>query len=351
MKKFLKVLAIVLLSIIGAFALFVAVLSILEFRPADVEDLTVESAKNGTQKVEKGEELSLLCWNIGYAGLGKEMDFFMDGGTMSNPGSKDIVERYLSGIDSTIDGIDPDLVMLQEVDSSSSRTYKIDERKVLGEGYDYSSFALNYSCLFVPIPFPPMGTVHSGLYTMTDDLVMDEAQRYSLYCPFSWPVRVFNLRRCLMASYLPIEGSDKYLVLVNLHLEAYTEGDGRDLQTRQLLSLLEKEYEKGNYVIAAGDFNQFMPGSREIYPKTNSDWETVPIDDTLVPEGWTFAYDLSVPTCRSLNQAYDSTDENFQYYSIDAMILSPNINVLDFETIDEHFENSDHNPILLKFSI
>ncbi|MCR5760690.1 MAG: endonuclease/exonuclease/phosphatase family protein, partial [Sphaerochaetaceae bacterium] len=131
MKKFFKILGIIVLAIVALFVIFVAVLSILEYRPKDVESLTVEKTGESTEKVEKGKEMSLLCWNIGYAGLGKEMDFFMDGGTMSNSGSKDIVERYLSGIDSTIDGIDPDLVMLQEVDSSSSRTYKIDERKVL----------------------------------------------------------------------------------------------------------------------------------------------------------------------------------------------------------------------------
>lgn len=349
MKKFLKILAAIISAIIILFLLFVAVLSILEYRPKEVEQLTVESNASGAGKVELGKEMTLLCWNIGYGGLGKEMDFFMDGGTMVKPESKEIVEGYLKGIDNIIDSFDPDLVLLQEVDSSSSRTYRIDEREVLNEGYDYCSFALNYSCPFVPIPFPPMGMVHSGLYTMTDDLIMDEAKRVSLLCPFSWPVSVFNLKRCLMASYLPIEGSDKYLVLVNLHLEAYTEGDGREKQTRQLLSLIEEEYRKGNYVIAAGDFNQFLPGSREIYPQTNSDWETKPINEDLLPEGWTFAYDLSVPTCRSLNQAYDSSDENFQFYSIDAMLLSPNIEVLDIKTFDAHFEYSDHNPLVLKF--
>ncbi|MCR4676580.1 MAG: endonuclease/exonuclease/phosphatase family protein, partial [Sphaerochaetaceae bacterium] len=304
-----------------------------------------------TGKAEKGKEMELLCWNIGYAGLGKEMDFFMDGGKTGRPQSREVVEGYLKGIGETIDKYNPDLVLLQEVDSSSSRTYRIDERISLSEGFDASAFALNYSCLFVPIPFPPMGRVNSGLFTLTDDLTIEKAERHSLLCPFSWPVRVFNLKRCLLTSYIPIEGTDKYLVLVNLHLEAYTEGDGRQKQTRQLLSLIQSEYEKGNYVIAAGDFNQFLPGSREVYPKTSNDWETVPIDESLLPEGWTLAYDLSVPTARSLNQPYDPVPENVQYYSIDAMILSPNIKINEFKTLDEAFRYSDHNPLLLKFTI
>lgn len=104
------------------FLLFLAVLSILEYRPAEVEYLTVENRAEKTQKVEPGKEMTLLCWNIGYGGLGKEMDFFMDGGTKVGPDSKEKVEDCLEGIENIIDSFDPNLILLQEVDSSSSRT-------------------------------------------------------------------------------------------------------------------------------------------------------------------------------------------------------------------------------------
>lgn len=37
---------------------------------------------------------------------------------------------------------------------------------------------------------------------------------------------------------------------------AYDDGEGKLAQTKMLSDLLQKEVEKGNYVIAAGDFNQ-----------------------------------------------------------------------------------------------
>ena len=68
----------------------------------------------------------------------------------------------------------------------------------------------------------------------------------------------------------------------------------------------------------------------------------------MMPEGWTLAYDVNVPTCRLLNQPYNPEDEATQHYVIDGCILSPNVELVSVETLDEGFENSDHNPVFLK---
>ncbi len=351
MKTFTRLLVTLLLMIVIALLGFLAILSLMEYRPTPIQNLLVEKNAEESAKVKLGKELTLVSWNIGYGGLGKEMDFFMDGGKAAKPDSKDEVYRYLNGIRNTINGINPDIALLQEVDASSNRSYNIDERKVLDIGFDAEAYAMNYSCMFVPVPFPPIGKVNSGLFTLTDDLHISSAKRVSLSCPFAWPVRIFNLKRCLLVSYLPIEGSDRQLVLVNLHLEAYTKGDQRVKQTQELLKLMQEEYEKGNYVIAAGDFNQFMPGSRDVYPKTSRDWEPGTMDEGMLPEGWVLVYDLSVPTARSNNQPYDPENPTVQHYSIDGMILSPNVELISLETLDEGFLYSDHNPVLLRFSL
>ena len=99
--------------------------------------------------------MSLLCWNIGYGGLGKNEDFFMDGGKLSKPQDRNVALTYLDGIRGTIAEQAPDLVILQEVDSDSSRTYGLDERSYLDQGMSSECYALNYSCPFVPVPWPP----------------------------------------------------------------------------------------------------------------------------------------------------------------------------------------------------
>ncbi len=345
-----------LFKLIGILILAVAVLfgwlTVTEFNPAPVEAAQLTRAGDN-QPVKPGTELTVLSWNVGYGGLGKDSDFFMDGGKDSRSADEATVREYLAGICGTIARENPDLVLLQEVDSNSSRTYGIDERAYLSDGMSCESYAMNYSCPFVPIPVPPIGKVNSGLYTMTDDLLIESAERVSLPCPFSWPLRIANLKRCLLVSYLPIEGSDRQLVLVNLHLEAYDDGEGKIAQTNQLRDFITGEYEKGNYVIAGGDFNQVFPGSLELYPNTHpQNWEPGVLDGGLLPDGWILAYDNSTPTCRLLNQPYDPADTaGTQYYVIDGLILSPNVELTAVQTLDAGFSHSDHNPVRLTVSL
>ena len=352
MKKLLKVVLILLLIVVISFGGFLGFLTVTEYKPAAVEPLELRTLDGGSDPVPS-EELKVLSWNIGYAGLGKEQDFFMDGGTHARPGSSEIVSRYLNGIAGCIAYSGADLVLLQEVDTDSARTYGIDETTPLIQSS--GAYALNYSCPFVPLPLPPqvpMGKVHSGLFTTTDHTIF-EAERIALPCPFTWPLSTANLKRCLLVSRLPVEGTDRELVLVNLHLEAYDDGEGKAAQTRQLMGLLQEEYEKGNFVIAGGDFNQAFPGSTEVYPNNHPDlWEIPLLEEASLPEGFHYVFDTATPSCRLLNQPYDPSDlENTQYYTIDGFIVSPNVTVSSVETLDFGFENSDHNPVFMTVNL
>ena len=344
----------IVLIILGAVLLLAAGLilwlSVCEFKPADVTDVKVENnSQVGDLSPFLDQELTVISWNIGYAGLGKDSDFFMDGGENVSSADQDDVTASLLGIYKQLYTGDDQagIYMLQEVDKNSARTYGMDESDCLGI-YN-SAYALNYSCPFVPYPLPPIGRVNSGLLTTTM-YDIDSSERISLPCPFDWPVSTANLKRCLLVSYLPIEGSSSKLVIVNLHLEAYDDGEGKIAQTKQLREFIQAEYEKGNYVIAGGDFNQVFPGGIEKYPNEHPElWEPGTITDDIMPEGWSLAYDLETPSCRLLNQPYDPADTvNTQYYVIDGFIISPNVDLISVETINAGFEFSDHNPVQLK---
>ena len=349
MKKFLKILLYILLALVVLVCALVIWLTVAEYKPAPVEDLEAQSAP-GSGLIKAGQDLDILTWNIGYGGLGQGSDFFMDGGENVKSADEATVNSYLNGISEYIYNDAPDLIMLQEVDVNSSRTYGIDETERLSSGN--SVHALNYSCPLVPYPIPPIGRVNSGLFTTTNYQI-SAAERISLPCPFSWPVSAANLKRCLLVSYLPIEGSDKELVLVNLHLEAYDDGEGKIAQTNQLRDFIQSEYDKGNYVIAGGDFNQIFPGTGEKYPNTHTElWEPGVLDESFLPEGWSYVYDDSVPTCRLLNQPYDPADTaNTQYYVIDGFIISPNVSLQQVQSMDLAFAYSDHNPVRISVTL
>lgn len=352
-KKVFKIVLIVLGAVLLLAAGLILWLSVCEFKPADVTDVKVEiNSQVGEFSPFLDQELTVISWNIGYAGLGKDSDFFMDGGENVSSADQDTVTASLLGIYKQLYTGDNQagIYMLQEVDKNSARTYGMDESDCLGI-YN-STYALNYSCPFVPYPLPPIGRVNSGLLTTTM-YDIDSSERISLPCPFDWPVSTANLKRCLLVSYLPIEGSSSKLVIVNLHLEAYDDGEGKIAQTKQLREFIQSEYEKGNYVIAGGDFNQVFPGGIEKYPNEHPElWEPGIITEDIMPEGWSLAYDLETPSCRLLNQPYDPEDiENTQYYVIDGFIISPNVELISVETLDAGFEFADHNPVQLKVKL
>ncbi|MBR0208897.1 MAG: endonuclease [Oscillospiraceae bacterium] len=352
-KKLFKFLLILILVIVLGLGALIGWLSATEYQPAPIEPIAPLS-DTAQEKLPQGAKLEILSWNIGYAGLGKDSDFVLDGGENMRAADKATVAEYLAGIGATIDEGNYDLVLLQEVDTNSARTYSINEAEKLASGDAFH--ALNYSCGYVPNPntyfIDPFGKVHSGLLTCSNYAV-EKAERQSLPCPFSWPLRIVNLKRCLLVSYLPIEGSDSQLVLVNLHLEAYDDGEGKIAQTKQLMDFLAAEYQKGNYVIAGGDFNQVFPGALEAYPNTHPEnWIPGMLEEGSLPEGFSYVYDLAVPSCRLLNQPYDPADTvNTQHYVIDGLIVSPNVTVDTVETLDLGFENADHNPVHLSVTL
>ncbi len=352
MKKLFKALLTVLLLILVVVGAGLGYLSWAEYHPEAVEQLSLSPDKAG-KALPLNQSLDVMTWNIGYGGLGAASDFFMDGGKSVRAADEFTVSEYMGGIRSTIYGGEdtPDLIMLQEVDLDSSRSFGMDERAYLAG--DDGVEALNFAVEFVPYPLPPIGKVHSGIFTTTQGYDIASAQRISLPCPFTWPVRTVNLKRCLLASWLPVEGTDRQLCLVNLHLEAYDDGEGKIAQTKQLRDFIASEYQKGNYVIAGGDFNQVFPGTLEVYPNTHPElWSVGALSEELLPEGFQFAFDSAAPTCRLLNQPYDPGDTvNTQYYVIDGFIVSPNVRIDSVQTVDAGFADSDHNPVRLSMTL
>lgn len=343
---------ILLLAVIILLGGMIGFLSITEYKPEERE--TVEVIGSPAKKLKLNEEISVLTFNIGYGALGDNADFFMDGGKSVMTADKPRVNKNLDGILKTVKDISPDVVFFQEIDKSSTRSYKINEYKRFMENlteYDFS-FANNFKVAFLPYPVPPIGKVDSGIATAST-FGVKSAERVQLPIPFSWPMRMANLKRCVMISRIPIESSDKELVLFNLHLEAYDSGEGKIAQTKMLAELLKAETDKGNYVIAGGDFNQiFSNKDKNAYPINEGMWAPGEIDVTAFGEGFTFLMDESVPSCRSLDKAYNGADKiTFQYYLIDGFIVSNNIEVGMLETQNLDFANSDHNPVLLKATL
>lgn len=348
MKKLIKGIGIALLAVVIAAAALVVALTVMEYRPEAVE--TVETS-DGERTLHVGDDITVLTYNTGYAGLSREEDFFMDGGSKVRPETEVLVEENLAGIVSVLQEQEADVYFLQEVDRDSTRTYHIDEMAFYEEEMGVNGmFACNFRCVFVPYPIPFIGKVDSGLVMMTDYAV-ETAERISLPESFSWPVKTCNLKRCMLQARIPVEGTDKELVLIDFHLEAYDSGEGKIAQSRMLASILQEEYEKGNYVIAGGDFNQTFEGM-DAYPIHDEDkWTPGLIGPEDIPEHFSFAVSDNVPTCRLLDGPYSGNYTDSQVYVLDGFIVSDNLTVNLVTNIDTDFTYADHQPVRLEVTL
>jgi len=348
-QKILIIAVIVLAAIVVLFAGLLIFLAITEYKPADTEEIEISGSSSAV--LHTGDSVTVMSWNIGYGALGDNADFFMDGGTSVYTADKERVNSNMSGIIDEIKKVSPDLLLIQEIDVNSDRSYHISELDLFSDTFDgcVHDFANNFKVEFMPIPFfPPMGKVDSGISTFSRYNITS-AERIQLPIPFKWPVRMMNLKRCIIVNRIPVEGSDHELVLIDLHLEAYDSGEGKAAQTEMLRSILEEEYAKGNYVIAGGDFNQiFSSEDSSIFPLQEGMWQCGEIDVSGFSEGWQFIMDERTPSCRSLDKAYKGADkDSFQFYLIDGFIVSGNVTVNSAETLDLDFVCTDHNPVVM----
>ena len=338
----------VLAAVAAAFLVFLLTAVITDYRPTEREVLQDRSGLSSGAAEALPDSLSILCWNIGYGGLGDDMDFFYDGGTQVRTSR----ERTLANIDGIIEEIrrhSPDIILLQEVDECSRRTYRINEVKMLQEAFpDYHIYlAYNYKPLFVPIPVKaPMGRVASGVVLMSR-IEPEEVYRWQYPSRFPWPVSMFNLKRCLLtATFRLADGGS--IVIGNTHNTAYDTGGMRTAEIRWLGELTSSLASHGTPFIIGGDWNQYppeyIPGPAET---SNPHFTTVALDTALLQGTGRIVWDPSTKTLRHLNVPYGPESV---LTVTDYFYISPTVHVDTIRTIDLSYRYSDHQPVLLKSS-
>lgn len=348
-----KKMASILLAIIGivalVFVLFLGYVTITDDEPEAVVPLPIHNNKNDVLKI--GAPFSMTTFNIGYAGLDKGEDFFMDGGSHSHASSKQQVLANMKGIMDILKKENSTFTILQEVDVNSSRSFHVNELDMLKKELPYYSvtFAQNYHVPWVPVPvLDPMGSTDSGIATFSKHKI-NKSTRYALPGKEYWPRQLFELDRCLMENRYPLENG-KELIVTNLHLSVYDKGGKiRKQQIQFLKEYVARESQNGNYLILVGDWNHLIPGTdpkkfatKEAWP----DWmQLIPQD--FVPKGFKWVYDASIPTSRTVTRPYEK-GVNFTSH-IDGFLVSPNIEVQNVHGHNLGFVHSDHNPVTAQF--
>lgn len=351
MKKALKIIGIVLLVLILLVVAYLAYVLISFHRFGD-QPITPEGTASGT--VETGEEYRIVSYNIGFGAYESDFGFFMDGGDRAWAWSKERLDKNLKTIADFLKNEDADLLLVQEVDIGSTRSYGFDERPYLTDAIDSMTytFAQNYDSPFLCYPVTqPFGSAKSGLMTFSNAPI-DSAERVELPIESGF-TKFLDLDRCYCKNRIRLSDG-KELVLYNMHLSAYTsDGTIATEQLKLLLADIQAEYEKGNYCIAGGDFNKDLLGDSSVYfGKSDIEYTWAQPIPAEMFEGTdiTLIAPLDeanpVPSCRNADGPYH---EGQYTLTIDGFLVTANVEVTYTNVIDTGFAYSDHNPVEMRF--
>jgi endonuclease/exonuclease/phosphatase family metal-dependent hydrolase len=351
----MKMWMIVLLSFIGLIVLLIAGflfwISSNSYKPPKKEILKLTHQQ--LPGFLLSNRLHLASWNIGYAGLGKEMDFFYDGGkeTIATATQSD---NYLKGILNILKKNESiDIWLLQEVDKKAKRSYYKNEIEMIGKNLPAFNtvFATNYKVPFIPFPvLQPMGEVESGLMTMSVySPKLNNRHAFPLIAV--WPDSLFLPDRCFIETRIATRNG-KELIVINTHNSAFiTDKKLMDKELALIRNLMMTEFLAGNYVVAGGDWNMnpynFIPagefnGHRYVP-------SSLIMNKSFMPSNWQVVSDNKVPSNRFMDMPYEKGKTGTT--TIDFFVLSPNIKLNKMITVDLGFEFSDHNPVFIDIEL
>jgi len=289
--------------------------------------------------------ITVLNWNIGYAGLGKESDFIMDGGENLLPPSVEIVEKNLTGIKGLLAGHKGDFVFIQEVSEPDMLNLGVDVlggvKKTLA-GSDWF-FSYDFRTQF----FPKSSSLKHGLasfaFVQTNPVIM-----------IRLPLEPTRLQGLIQRQYhiqarefTDVNGNE--WALLNLHLSAFDEGGNvRMKQLSKVIDIAEEYYVRGVHVVIGGDWNMQLAPTDFVYTTKKEDlfWLAVFPHENVKP-GWKIAVDPNVATVRSNERPYHR-GENYTTI-IDGFLVSPNVDIVSVKTINTDFEYTDHQPVRAEF--
>lgn len=278
----------------------------------DVEDARSYRAARLTEpRTVPGDTLRVMTWNVKFGG--GRVDFFYDCHGDAVLMDEATVYEHLDALAAKIRQVDPDVLMLQEVDVESKRSGYVDQLQVLLDQtrLNFAVYASQWKADFVPSD--GLGRMDDGIAILSRWPLRD-ARRIALpqRTDQSGVERYFYLKRAILRARLDLPGDDDVYV-VNTHLEAFSADDTKLRQLHVLQEELAALDAAGERFVLGADLNTVPPGTAR---RSGFDDKACPDDsefdatDFTREEGWVdplyAAYHEAIPLAayRADNRPY-----------------------------------------------
>jgi endonuclease/exonuclease/phosphatase family metal-dependent hydrolase len=250
-------------------------------------------ARQKTQAPNVAASVSVMNWNIKFGG--GRLDFFFDCHGIRGLMSRDEVIEHLDQLVGKIRAVEPDILILQEVDVASKRSDYIDMVQYLLDHTDLNEgvYASQWRADFVPSD--GIGKIDSG-NAILSRWPIDEATRIALPLVGEYDdlKRYFYLKRNVLRAKVRLPGQEAFYVVAS-HAEAYAQDGTKKVHIDRFKEVLDNLASEGAVFVAGADLNALPPGTQTLSEFPDS----VCVDEAFIADDYSEETDW-------LTELYDS---------------------------------------------
>ncbi len=328
------------------------------------ENARIFEAKNKHSVADTFSRIKVMSWNIRF-GIGRR-PWFGDACGYRVVYDRSEIYETLDLILAKINELQPDVLLLQEVDIDSKRSDYVDELQwILDHSYfNYAAYGSQWKSQF--IPSDGLGRMDEGNAILSRWPLAD-ARRIALDLRNDQDqlTRYFYERPCIVSAQVIIPNTEK-LYAVNIHASAFATDDTKYKHIQKFKEELDKLQTAAAWFVAGGDLNTLPPGSdtTDYCFQDACEGESFhhPNDNPLHKEGSNYTpevewlkelyrdYQVSVPTAEYLkNQTsyftHTTRPEHFWDRTLDYLFTNDAWIPSSSATHQECLEHSDHAPV------
>jgi len=295
-----------------------------------------KSANDPVEAMFVPTTLKVVTYNIGYAS-----------GKTNNTTERLLKDEYIENLDHMVDvlkGINADVLGLQEVDFSASRSYHINQMEYIakGLGMPYAAYVITWNKNYVPWPYwPPQAhfaSMVSGQAVLSRyPIVSQEVFKFEKPKNNPFWYNWFYMDRFVQK--LVIELGPSHIFVWNVHLEAFSQKDRLE-QTQLLAQWVDKE--KPEKQIVLGDFNSVSVYKEDLDEEKKQEFERKKESLSLFINNTGFK-NAEGNTKLFTFKSWDPIEK------IDHVLFSPPLKLITVGTAS--LEASDHIPVWAEFEL
>ena len=227
----------------------------------DTSDAIMYEAVSQTGVTNDDTQIKVVTWNIRF-GIGR-FPFFGDSCGDSVILDNSSIEKIMANIADSLNSMDADIVLLQEVDVNSKRTGYMDQVQYLldNTNLNYGCYASMWKADF--IPSDGIGRIDAG-NAILSKYVLTNAERIQLDLRTDQDglTQYFYLRRNIIKAKIPsLTKNSKDFFAVNIHATAFATDDTKQKHIDTYVETLAEIHNAGDLFVTGGDLNSVPPGS------------------------------------------------------------------------------------------